>query len=76
MDLKTWLDQERGRYTALATHLGVTVGRVSQIADEGVPAKYMLAVRDFTRSEVQLESMVLARTPNASRPNITTGQEA
>lgn len=67
MNLKTWLDEERGRCTALAAHLGVTVGRVSQIADEGVPAKYMLKVRDFTKNKVRLESMVLERTPELAR---------
>lgn len=63
MNLKPWLDEERGRYTALAAHLGVSIGRMSQIADEGVPNKYMLAVRDFTAGSVSLEEMVQARTP-------------
>lgn len=64
MNLKPWLDDERGRYTALASHLRVSVGRVSQIADDGVPNKYMLAVRDFTGGAVSLEEMVQARTPD------------
>ena len=63
MNLKTWLDAERGRYTALADHLGVSVGRVSQMADEGVPVKHMQAVRDFSGNAVTLEEMVAARTP-------------
>ena len=63
MDLKTWLDAERGRYTELARHLDVTVGRVSQMADDGVPPKFMLDVRDFTKGAVTLEEMVRARTP-------------
>jgi hypothetical protein len=63
MNLKTWLDEERGRYTALAKHLDVTVGRVSQIADDGVPPKFMLKVRDFSAGVVSLEEMVQARTP-------------
>jgi hypothetical protein len=64
MDLKTWLDAERGRYTDLARHLDVTVGRVSQMADDGVPPKFMLVVRDFTEGAVTLEEMVRARTPD------------
>lgn len=63
MRLRTWLDAERGRYTALAAHLGVTVGRVSQMADTGVSTKFMLAVRDFTSGAVTLEDMVEAKTP-------------
>lgn len=65
MQLKTWLDAERGRYTALADHLGVSVGRISQMADEGVPVKYMQAVRAFSKNKVSLEEMVKARTPDA-----------
>lgn len=65
MNLKSWLDEERGRYTALAAHLGVTVGRVSQIADDGVPPKFMFAVRDFTGGAVTLESLVQDRMPDS-----------
>ena len=65
MDLKTWLQEERGRQTALASHLGVTVGRVSQMASDGVPTKFMFMVRDFTAGGVTLEDMVQARTPEA-----------
>ena len=68
MDLKNWLNEGRGRCTALAAHLELTVGRVSQMADDGVPAKYMLAVRDFTENAVPLESMVEARTPKRTKP--------
>lgn len=66
MNLKQWLDQERGRCTALAVHLDVSIGRISQMTDKGVPDKYKFAVRDFTRGSVSLESMVEARTPKAS----------
>ena len=65
MNLKQWLDQERGRCTALAAHLNVSVGRISQMTDSGVPDKYKFAVRDFTGGVVSLESMVEARTPKA-----------
>lgn len=68
MKLKPWLDEERGRYTALSLHLGVSVGRVSQMADDGVPAKYMLSVRDFTGGVVPLEELVAAKTPEAAEP--------
>lgn len=63
MELKTWLDAERGRYTALAGHLNVSVGRISQMADEGVPVKYMQAVSAFTKNKVTVAEMVKARTP-------------
>ncbi|QQB52250.1 hypothetical protein [Delftia acidovorans] len=58
MELKTWLTAERGRSTALSAHLSVTLGRITQMADEGVPAKYMLAVRDFSCGAVTLEEML------------------
>lgn len=64
--LKSWLGAERGRATSLAAHLGVSLGRISQMADDGVPPKYMLSVRDFTAGAVSLESMVEARTPQAA----------
>ncbi|MBT2326084.1 hypothetical protein J7E62_27525 [Variovorax paradoxus] len=63
MDLKTWLQAERGRSAALASHLGVSRGRVSQMADDGVPPGMMFKVRDFTACEVSLEELVAARTP-------------
>lgn len=65
LTLKAWLVAERGRATALAARLKVTLSRVSQMADEGVPPKYMLAVRDFTNGEVTLEALVQARTAAA-----------
>lgn len=62
LTLKTWLDAERGRAAALAAHLGVTPSRITQMSDDGVPPKYMLSVRDFTRGAVTLEALVQART--------------
>lgn len=67
MELKPWLDEERGRYGALAAHLGVSVGRISQIAVSGVPVKYMQAVRDFSDGAVSLEEMVDVRTPKTDK---------
>ena len=71
MELKSWLDAGRGRATALAAHLGLSQGRVSQMADSGVPPKYMLAVRDFSNGDVTLEELVKARSGVA----VTTGSE-
>jgi len=66
MKLKSWLEAERGRAKALADHLNVSIARVSQMSQDGVPPKYMLAVRDFTNGSVTLESLVEARTPDAT----------
>lgn len=66
MDLRTWLDTERGRHAALAAHLDLSPGRISQIADDGVPMKYMLAIRDFTKGEVSLEEMASQRAADIS----------
>lgn len=63
MNLKSWLKAERGRSAALAAHLNVSRGRISQMADDGVPPGLMLKVRDFTAGEVTLESLVEDRTP-------------
>lgn len=61
MNLKTWLEAERGRSKALADLLDVSPGRITQMADNGVPPKFMLAVRKFTKGAVSLESMLEAR---------------
>lgn len=45
----------------LSRHLGLSQGRITQIASDGVPDKYKLAIRDFTNGEVTLESMVVTR---------------
>jgi len=64
MTLKEWLNAERGRHKALAEHLRVSGGRVTQMADRGVPTKYMLCVQAFTRGAVTLQEMVSQRTPD------------
>ena len=61
MKLKIWLQAQRGRCKALADHLGISQGRVSQIAEEGVPTRHMLSVRDFTGGAVSLEGMLQDR---------------
>jgi hypothetical protein len=73
MHLRTWLDGGRGRATALAGHLDVTLSRVTQMADDGVPVKYMLAVREFTEGSVSLDEMVGARTPDPVKPPAEQG---
>ena len=71
MDLKTWLDGERGRYVYLARKLGVTVGRVSQMARAGVPKAHLVAVRDLTGGDVSLEEMLdPAATPLGGWPEM------
>ena len=67
--LRDWIDEERGRSAALAAHLGVSPARMSQIADAGVPVKFMLQVNSFTRGAVTLESMITTRAP--ARQHIT-----
>lgn len=58
MRLKDWLDAERGRYSALADALDVTLSRVSQMARDGVPKAHLIAVRDFTGGAVSIEEML------------------
>ena len=65
MNLKTWLEAERGRSKALADRLVLSPGRITQMADDGVPAKYMLIVRDFTKGKVTLETLVKHRVADA-----------
>ena len=73
MELKTWLNQERGRATSLAAHLHLSLGRISQIADEGVPKKYMIRVRDFTGNAVTLECMASPKNaPGLAQPSTST----
>lgn len=73
MDLKNWLNQERGRATALASYLRLSLGRISQIAEEGVPKKYMLRVRDFTGNAVTLECMASPKSAKElAQPSTST----
>lgn len=58
MNLKQWLEAERGRHAALAAHLSVTPGRVTQMAEDGVPKRHMLAVHAFTKKAVTLKAML------------------
>lgn len=77
--LRDWIDAERGRAAALAAHLGVSPARLTQIADAGVPVKFMLQVRDFTGGSVSLESMVTNRKSlraKVQRPSAAPDTEA
>ncbi len=77
MKLKIWLDAERGRPAALAAHLRVTAGRISQMASGGVPVKHMRSVSAFTGGAVSITAMVDARllglssAPRAGRKSST-----
>lgn len=61
MKLTQWMQQKRGRQTALAGHLGVTQSAVSQWRQNGVPVRHMPAIARFTRRAVTIEDMVRAR---------------
>jgi DNA-binding transcriptional regulator YdaS (Cro superfamily) len=61
MNLKSWLHAGRGRHAALAVHLELSRGRITQMADGGVPMKHLIAVRDFTKGDVTLEEMAEQR---------------
>lgn len=58
MDLNSWLDAERGRMSAMASHFKVSVSAISQWRANGVPVDRMKAVRDYTGNDVTLEEMV------------------
>jgi DNA-binding transcriptional regulator YdaS (Cro superfamily) len=58
MNLKDWLEDERGRSDALANHFRVSKAAVSQWKSNGVPVDKMKAVRDFTEGAVTLDEMV------------------
>ena len=60
MQLTTWLEEERGRATAMADHFGVNKTAVFGWKVNGVPPDRMKAVRDFTDGAVTLEDMVPA----------------
>lgn len=54
MDLRTWLDGERGRNARLATRLGVAPGYLSQMADGKRPIPYTAwqSIADETGQQV------------------------
>ena len=74
--LRDWINEERCRSAALAVHLGVSPARVTQIADAGVPVKFMLQVLGFTRGPVTLESMVVNRQHLTRKPRRAAAEVA
>jgi len=68
MKLKSWFQEERGRHAALAAHLDLSRGRITKMADDGVPIKYLIIVRDFTGGAVTLEEMAEQRAVTRSIP--------
>lgn len=78
MKLHEWLNLERGRLTALARHLQMTQGAVSQMRGSGgVPAKHMKKVRRWTKNQVTVEEMLpddeWAGQRGSLDPEITAG---
>jgi len=70
MDLISWLEAERGRLEALASHIKVSKSAVSQWKSNGVPVVHMKTVREFTGGAVTLEEMVpepFSREPAAAQ---------
>jgi DNA-binding transcriptional regulator YdaS (Cro superfamily) len=63
MDLKQWLEAERGRATAMADHFGVNKTAVFGWKVNGVPPDRMKAVRDFSAGAITLEEMVPDSAP-------------
>ena len=63
MNLPNWLDADRGRLTALASHFGLTQSAVSQWRANGVPPQRMKAVREFTGGLVTLDEMLPDSAP-------------
>lgn len=68
MQLKEWLDAERGRYVALAEHLGVSKSMVSQMAcgHVRVPPVHYARIRDFTGGQVSIEDLLPTSTASAN----------
>jgi len=63
MQLTAWLDEERGRATAMAEHFGVNKTAVFGWKVNGVPPDRMKAVREFTGGAVTLDDMVPEAKP-------------
>lgn len=59
MTLSDWLDAERGRSLALATHLDRSKAAVSLWRTDGVPMPLMAAVAAFTDGKVSLEELLM-----------------
>lgn len=68
MDLHTWLDkpENKGKATALADHLGVTLAAVSLWRKSGVPLKHMQQVVAFSKGAVKLKSLLAQKLERAA----------
>ena len=58
MQLTEWLDAERGRSLALATHMQKSKAAVTLWRDDGVPLKFMREVSAFTLNEVSVQELM------------------
>lgn len=58
-NLKIWLDQERGRSTALARHLNVQVTFIHKLAmgQKPIPVRHAAAIESFTNRAVTRQEM-------------------
>ena len=57
MLLKDWVDESRGRGSALARHFNITPSAVNQWIDNGVPKHRMSDVEAFTGGDVTIKDM-------------------
>lgn len=58
MTFTEWIKGEKGRASQIAAHFGCTPAAVSQWQQNGVPTRYMKAVRDLSDGAVTLEEML------------------
>ena len=58
MNIKSWLEAEKGRAMALSRHFGLTPSAVSQWKTNGVPRRLMRDVLSYTGGIVSLNDMV------------------
>ena len=66
MELKTWLQKERGRRSELAAYLGIKPPQVSDWTTglQAVPIVHMAAIEAFTNGEVTRQEMCPDRWPH------------
>lgn len=61
MQLFDWLDADPGRAAALAQHLRISRGALSQWRPFNVPVRHMPAIARFTKGKVTVAEMASAR---------------
>lgn len=61
--LRQWLDEERGRATALAGKLGVSISAVTQAADGDirVPSTWYAVIVEMSDGQVPFEALLPAQ---------------